>query len=189
MLYRKFQEKAPMNYIVVDAVVLAVLTAVAFLVIFRRLVVRDRQPQIDLEWCRQFSPAKYRPMERLFDESDYDFLATQPGFHPRITRRLRAERRKVFRCYLRCLSRDFERLSAAVRVLMLHAPLDRSDAASALMKQRFVFQYAIMMVRCRLVLQTFGIGTVDVRRLVASLEQMRDQLRQLSSNMQPAATI
>jgi hypothetical protein len=176
-----------MNYIVVGAVALAVLTAFGFLVIFRRLAIRDRQPQVDIEWCRQFSPAKYRPMERLFDESDYDFLSAQPGFHPRITRRLRAERRKVFRCYLRCLSRDFDKLSAAVRVLMLHAPHDRSEAASALFRQRMIFDYAMIMVRFRLVLQTFGIGTVDVHRLVASLEAMRDQLRQLSYSVQPAS--
>lgn len=178
-----------MNYIVVCAVALAAVTVLAFLMIFRRLVVRDRQPQIDLEWCRQFSLAKYRPMERLFDEEDYEFLAAQPGFHPRITRRLRAERRKVFRCYLRSLSHDFERLSAAVRVLTLHAQHDRSEAASLLFKQKLVFQFAITMVRCRLVLQTLGIGTVDVRPLVSSLEALRDQLRQLSYNLQPVETI
>jgi hypothetical protein len=35
-------------------------------------------------------------------------------------------------------------------------------------------------VRFRLLLQTLGIGSVDVRRLVTTMEAMRDQLRHLS---------
>jgi hypothetical protein len=126
-------------------------------------------------------------LERLFVEDDYDFLAAQPGFHPRISRKLQIERRRVFRHYLRCLRHDFDRLSAAAKTVLVHATQDRPDLATTLLKQRMVFSYAMLMVELRLALQTVGIGHVDVRRLVASLEAMRDQLRQLTQQAQPAA--
>jgi hypothetical protein len=117
-------------------------------------------------------------MERLFVEEDYDFLAEQPGFHPGIYRKLQAERRRVFRHYLRCLRRDFDRLSAGAKVVLVHAAEDRPDLATTLFKQRCLFNYAMAVVQVRLVLQTMGIGRVDVQRLVSPLEAMRSQLRQ-----------
>lgn len=171
-----------MNFALSGAAALLVLAAVAFLFLFRRLISRQRDEHLDLEWCRQFSIAKYRPMERLFADDDYEFLAAQPGFHPRIYRKLQAERRRVFRRYLRCLSHDFNRLSTVAKLLLLHAPQDRPDLASTLLKQKLIFSYAMAAVQCRLVLQTLGLGTVDVRRLVAALEAMRQQLGQLSQS-------
>ncbi len=173
-----------MTFVLLGAILLALLTALAFFLLFRRLLSREREAPSDLDWCRDFSVAKYRPMERLFAEDDYDFLAAQPGFHPRIYKKLQAERRRVFRHYLRCLSRDFNRLSTATKVLLLHAPSDRPELASTLLKQRLIFSYAMSVVEFRLVLQTAGVGTVDVRRLVASLEAMREQLRQLTQSAQ-----
>jgi hypothetical protein len=92
----------------------------------------------------------------------------------------------VFRHYLRCLRRDFDRLTTAAKMVLVHAAQDRPDLATTLLKQRLVFNYAMLVVECRLGLQTLGIGTVDVRRLVSSLEAMRDQLRQLTQRVQPS---
>jgi hypothetical protein len=176
-----------MNLALAGAAAFVVLAALAFLLLFRRLIARERDAQTDLTWCRDFSAARYRPMERLFAEQDYEFLSSQPGFHPRLYRKLQAERRKVFRQYLRCLRRDFSRLSSAARFLMVHASEDRPDLASSLLKQRAVFTYAMLAIQCRLVLQPVGIR-VDVRPLVQSLDLMRDQLRLLSQRAQaPAA--
>lgn len=175
-----------MNVALAGAAVLALLVALAFLLLFRRLTAREKDGEADLEWCREFSIARYRPMERLFVEEDYDFLAAQPGFHPKISRKLQAERRRVFRHYLRCLRRDFDRLSTAAKTVLLHASQDRPDLASVLLKQRLVFSYAMLVVECRLALQTIGVGRVDVRRLVSSLEAMREQLRLLTQRAQVA---
>ncbi|MGA2328510.1 MAG: hypothetical protein ABSH05_19715 [Bryobacteraceae bacterium] len=175
-----------MNFAFAGAAALAVLAAIAFFFLFRQLISRHKGADADLEWCRDFSIARYRPMERLFVEDDYDFLAAQPGFHPRISRKLQAERRRVFRHYLRCLRRDFDRLSAAAKTVLVHAAQDRPDLATTLLKQRMVFSYAMLVVEFRLALQTLGIGRVDVRRLVTSLEAMRDQLRQLTQHAQPS---
>ena len=93
----------------------------------------------------------------------------------------------MFRHYLRCLRRDFDRLSAGAKVVLVHAAEDRPDLATTLLKQRWLFNYAMLVVQVRLALQTIGIGRVDVRRLVSSLEAMRDQLRQLTPQAQPSA--
>jgi len=175
-----------MNFALAGAAILVLLAALAFFFLFRRLMAREKDARADLEWCRDFSIARYRPMERLFVEEDYDFLAAQPGFHPKISRKLQAQRRTVFRHYLRCLKRDFDRLSTAAKMVLMHAPQDRPDLAAMLMKQRVIFSYAMVMVEVRLGLQSLGIGHVDVRRLVASLEAMREQLRLVTQSAQPS---
>lgn len=177
-----------MNLGVIVAAALAVLAVVALLFLLRRLTSREVEAQADLGWSSEFSIAKYRPMERLFLEEDYDFLAAQPGFHPKIYRKLQSERRRVFRHYLRCVQRDFGRLSTAAKTLLLAAPQDRPDLARAILKQRLLFGYAMWTVRFRLQLQTLGLGSVDVRRLVATMEGMRDQLRQLSQAVSVSTT-
>ena len=164
--------------------VLALLAAVAFVLLFRRAHARAEAAQVDLGWSSEFSIAKYRPMERLFLEEDYDFLAAQPGFHPKIYGKLQAERRRVFRHYLRCLRKDFNRLSTAAKTLLLMAPQDRPDLARNLLKQRVMFSFALWAVEARLLLQAAGLGTVDVRRLVGTMESMREQLRYLSQSVQ-----
>ena len=70
---------------------------------------------------------------------------------------------------------------------MLSSPADRPDLATTLLKQRMTFNYAMAMVEVRLVLQGFGIGTVDVRPLVDAVEGMREQLRFLSQSVEVSA--
>ena len=173
-----------MNYALTVGAVLGVLAAVAFVLLFRRVHARAEAAQTDLGWSSEFSITKYRPMERLFLEEDYDFLAAQPGFHPKIYGKLQAERRRVFRHYLRCLRKDFNRLSTAAKTLLLMAPQDRPDLARNILKQRVMFSFALWGVEMRLLLQTAGLGTVDVRRLVGAMESMREQLRYLSQSVQ-----
>jgi hypothetical protein len=131
------------------------------------------------------APGKYRPMERLLGEEDFRFLASQPGFTPKLGRRLRTERRQIFRGYLRCLSRDFHSISAACRMLMVHSAEDRAELASSLMQQQFMFGLGMLAVEGRLILHAAGIGTVDVRGLVESLETMQTQVRILLAPPQP----
>jgi hypothetical protein len=169
-----------MNYLLISAGALVVLTGLGFFVLFRRMVSPERDALAVLEWCSQFSIAKYRPMERLFSDADYEFLATQPGYSPGIRRRLQAERRRIFRQYLHSLSRDFGRLQMAAQFLLLHSPQDRPDLAAALFRQKLIFRYALARVHCRLVLQSFGVGKVDVRGLLQPLEALREQFQQLS---------
>jgi hypothetical protein len=170
-----------MNYLLAGASVVIALVALVFVCLFRRLISPNGDAQPSLEWCNRFSIDRYRPMERLFSDTDFGFLAAQPGYAPQISKKLRAERRRVFRHYLRCLSRDFDRLHAAAKFLLLHSPQDQPELASALLRQRLVFRYALLAVHCRLALQGLGIGTVDVSGLVRALGGMRDQFQQLAA--------
>src|SRR5688500_10251488 len=125
---------------------------VAILLLVRKLAGPATISQCDPEWITNFSVARYRPMLRLLDEADYKFLAAQPGYSKKYISRLRAERRAIFRAYLRNLVRDFHRLHMAARMVLVYAPQDRPDLAMTLMRQRFLFTFAIMSIECRLLL-------------------------------------
>ncbi len=160
---------------------------VAFVTIVARLLRARRADPVDIEWCRNFSTARYRPMERLFVEEDYEFLSAQPGFSPALYRRLQAERRRVFRQYLKALGHDFDRLMAAAKMLIVHAAEDRPDLSKLLVRQKLVFTYALATVHCRLVLSELGLGRVDVRPLVRALDGLRMELGSLSASVRVAA--
>jgi hypothetical protein len=154
---------------------------VAILLLVRKLAGPATISQCDPEWISNFSVARYRPMLRLLDEADYAFLAAQPGYSKKYLNRLRAERREIFRAYLRNLVRDFHRLHMAARMVLVYAPQDRPELAMTLMRQRFLFMFAVVAIECRLVLHTAGIGTVDVRKLIAALDNMRVNVGDLAS--------
>jgi hypothetical protein len=125
-------------------------------------------------------------MLRLLDEADYKFLASQPGYSKKFIENLRAERRSIFRAYLRNLVRDFHRLHLAARMVLIYAPQDRSDLAMTLVRQRVLFTFAILAVEYRLFLHTFGIGTVDVRNVIAALDSMRVNVGNAAALQTPA---
>jgi hypothetical protein len=64
-------------------------------------------------------------------------------------------------------------------MLVIHAAEDRQDLAAAVIRQRLMFGLGVVAVEGRLVLYTLGLGTVDVRNLVESLETMQGQIRVL----------
>jgi hypothetical protein len=160
---------------------------VAILLLVRKLAGPATISQCDPEWISNFSVARYRPMLRLLDEADYKFLAGQPGYSKKYLSRLRAERRAIFRAYLRNLVRDFHRLHMAARMVLVYAPQDRPELAMTLMRQRFLFTFAIMSVECRLLLHTVGIGAVDVRNLLAALDNMRINVGDMAAIQSSAA--
>ncbi|MEN6608409.1 MAG: hypothetical protein ABFD60_14280 [Bryobacteraceae bacterium] len=169
-----------MNIPLMVAFALVLATAIGFGLLFQRMFSRGRTPDLDLDWLSTFSIGKYRPMERLLSEEDYVFLASQEGFDPRISAKLRSERRKIFRGYLRSIRTDFNRLEAAVRLFMVESREDNSDLAKELLKRRLVFMRALFAVEVRLALHWLGLGSVDVRELVGCLEAMRGQLSQFA---------
>src|SRR5579862_6149188 len=63
----------------------------------------------------EFSLARYEPIVRLVGEEDLEFLARQPGCRPEILAKLRRERRKILRMYLRELAADFRSLHRQAR--------------------------------------------------------------------------
>src|SRR5690348_2168846 len=94
---------------------------------------------VTAEWIDELSIERYRPMLRLLDSSDLEFLRSQPGYTPKMESNLRAQRCTIFRGYLRCLHMDFRRVCMALKLVMVQSHYDRPDLASALMHHQVMF--------------------------------------------------
>jgi hypothetical protein len=133
--------------------------------------------------CESFAPDsllsvdRYRPMLRLLSNDDLAFVAADG----KLKRKLRAKRRELFRSYLRCLTRDYARLLAGVRHVMVQSEIDRPELARALAKNRMLFALAVCKVEFRLTLHAVGADGVDISGLVDGLEALRSQVRVLSA--------
>jgi hypothetical protein len=133
----------------------------------------------------RISATRYRPMQRLLDPAEEAFVAQHAD--KAAVRRFRAQRRRVFRGYLCSLERDFDKTCGAIRLVLVDSHQDRPELAAALMKQQARFVLATALVRGRLWLHAAGIGTVDARGLVGSLEAMCSELGQLVPAAAPSA--
>jgi len=113
---------------------------------------------------------RYRPMLRLLSDDDLEFVPAH------LRAGLRADRRMLFRRYLKCLSKDYARLLAGIRMAMVRSGVDRPELARALAKNRFLFAVAVCRIEYRLALHAAGLGRVDVSGLVAALDALRTQV-------------
>jgi hypothetical protein len=134
---------------------------------------------VTAEWIDELSIDRYRPMMRLLDHSDIDFLRSQPGFSPDMATRLRVQRCQIFRGYLRCLNSDFKRVCSAINMLMLQSTHDRPDLASILVHSRITFACGLLNVNVRVFFYRWGLGDVDVTSLVKTFDSMRLELRRM----------
>jgi len=132
----------------------------------------------DAAWLHDFSPEKYRPMLRLLDSQDYDWLTAQ-GMEKSAIRELRTERRTIFGSYLQNISRDFGRLHSAATALVLALPDDEPQLAGRLLNARVQFQRTMILVRMNLLLHDLGVGSVDVRQLVSGIEALHQDLQRV----------
>jgi hypothetical protein len=164
----------------------AALIAVCFAVLFWRLASRFNANACTAEWLNGFSLESYAPMERLLDRRDLEFLASQPGYHPDIAKRLMAERRKVFVAYLGNLIRDFNQLTQIGKLMIVYAIEDRQEFARGLWRQQMRFYWIVCAVRLQLALYPLGWRVADVHPLVAALAAMRSQVQLLAQPSQAA---
>jgi len=122
---------------------------------------------------------RYRPMLRLLSDDDFRFVSA----NPEMRKALLAQRRGLFRSYLRCLARDYGTLLAGLRHAMAQSGVDRPDLAHALVRNRLVFAIALCKAEIRVALFAAGIGRVDVSGLVGALDSLRAQ----AGMLQPAS--
>jgi hypothetical protein len=115
---------------------------------------------------------RYRPMVRLLAEEDTTFVASNNA----MARKLRAERRRIFRGYLDCLTKDYARLLNGIRLAMVRSGVDRPDLAQALAKNKILFTFALCRIEFRLLLHQAGVGKVDVSGLVEAMDALRTQV-------------
>jgi hypothetical protein len=158
---------------------------VAFVSLFWRLASRSDNQASTAEWFESFSVESFAPMERLLDQSDFEFLAQQPGYRPEIGARLLKERKKLFLGYLRLLIGDFNQLLRIARLMIVYSTEDRAEFANVLLRQQATFYFAVCAVRLRVALYPVGWTSLDVSRLMQALENMRNQVTQLG--FQPMA--
>ncbi len=153
---------------------LAVLASVVLAL--RNMTSKESALPVTSEWINELSIDRYRPMMRLLDVSDLEFLQSQPGYTPEMKSRLRNQRCQAFRGYLRLLTLDFQRVTTALKIVMTHSELDRPDLAAALLHHQLQFALTMQFVRGRLLLHQWGIGSVDVASLLRTFDRMRIEL-------------
>jgi hypothetical protein len=164
-------------------IAISLLTVVALLAALvaamRKALSAKGELPLNAEWIDELSIERYRPMMRLLDERDLQFLRSQPGFTPRLATRLRIQRNRVFREYLRWLKADFHRVCTALKVLMLQSRDDRPDLAAALVRAQATFAAAILMLQVRLFFCRWGLCGIDLDTLVKTFDGMRVELQTL----------
>jgi hypothetical protein len=168
-----------MEYVLAISIVTFLALAVALFLLVRKLTFNGSSLPLTAEWIDELSIERYRPMMRLLDGADLEFLRSQPGFTPRMATKLRIQRCQIFRGYLRCLNGDFQRVCAAIKILMLQSRQDRPDLAGLLVQQQMRFACEMGLVYFRLVLYRWGVCGVDVTSLVKNFDLMRLELRSL----------
>jgi hypothetical protein len=168
-----------MEYVLAISIVTFLALAVALFLLVRKLTFNGSSLPLNAEWIDELSVERYRPMMRLLDGADLEFLRSQPGFTPRMANKLRVQRCQIFRGYLRCLNGDFQRVCAAIKILMVQSRQDRPDLAGLLVQQQMRFACEMGLVYFRLVLYRWGVCGVDVTSLVKNFDLMRLELRSL----------
>jgi hypothetical protein len=162
------------------AIVLAAVL-VCFALLFWRLASRFDAKSCTAEWLDRFSMKSYAPMERLLDKDDWAFLASQPGYRPEIGKRLMAERRKIFRTYLRMLVRDFNQLIGIGKLMVVYSDRDQQEFARGLGRQQMKFYARVCSLHLQLALYPLGWPAVDARGLLAALGAMRSRVQEIAA--------
>ena len=162
-------------------ILVALLLVIGALV--RMLGSTDRSLPVTAEWIDDLSTDRYRPMMRLLDSRDIEFLRAQGGFTPRMESKLRAQRCQIYRGYLRCLALDFQRVCTALKLVLVQSEQDRPDLSSILLHNQILFATGLLAVHFRLILYGWGICTVDADGLMRIFDGMALELR----HMVPAA--
>jgi len=176
-----------MNFIFAAVCVLCAAVLLALFKLLRNMAAAGRSLPVTAGWIDELSVERYRPMMRLLDGADLDFLRSQPGFTPQAAAKLRIQRCQIFRGYLRSLSTDFGRINGAIKLLMLQSRRDRPDLATILMRQQLLFASGVLAVHVRLVFYRFGLCGVDVTDLVRIFDSMRLELRKLVPSALPTS--
>lgn len=148
-------------------------------VLVRKVAFAGGTLPVTAEWIGELSVERYRPMMRLLDGADLEFLRSQPGFKPEMVRKIRSQRCHIFAGYLRCLGTDFRRVCSAIHILMLQSRHDRPDLAAVLVRYQLMFAMGMLTIQARLFLYRLGICGVDVTSVVGIFDGVRLELRSL----------
>jgi hypothetical protein len=169
------------------AISIAVLTALilATLVLLKKLGPVGPSLPVTAGWIDELSPDRYRPMMRLLDSGDLEFMRTQAGYTRKMEARLRAQRCQIFRGYLHCLNMDFKRVCMALKLVLVQSAQDRPDLSAVLVHHQIMFTSGLLSVYFRIFLYRWGICRVDATHLLQIFDVMRIELRNLVPSAMP----
>jgi len=136
--------------------------------------------RVTLDWIDDLSVERYRPMLRLLDDAELQFLCSRTGVTPTLMAQFRRQRCQIFRGYLRSLQADFTKICRVMKVLLVEAAADRPDLASLLVHSQIAFAWSIALVQLRLALYSCGIGTVNAASLLRLFDGLKVELQALS---------
>jgi hypothetical protein len=146
------------------AAVFALATTAAGFYIFRKLT----RPQASTEQVDAWADSDWQsssPLERLLDPAEFEFLRQRGVSGKRITA-LRAQRRSIFRKYIRRLTVNFNTTHAALKSVLISASEDRPDLIRELARQKFLFYRGVIGIEIRLMLNALGFNGAPVTSLV-----------------------
>ena len=167
-----------MLLLITTTVVFFVMALGAVFIVLQKI--RTNGTSVPAEVLRECSVERYRPMLWLLDTSDCEsIIAIVPEHSRLLRRRFRAERRSLFRIYLRDLGADHARIVGAIRNVLVESQCDRPDLAKALYRCQLIFTLAVISIEFRLLLHAMGIGTIEARSLVAAVESIQLQLQDM----------
>ena len=139
------------------------------------------------EWFETFSAFRYLPMRRLLSQEEEDFWvasAVRRSENPdRARAAFRAERRRMFREYLRLIRDDFSRLSGGVRQAVVRSQTDRTVEIETLLRLELGFRRLLLLAELRLALHWTGVKPVDAAVLIDSLQSFEHSLREARLGM------
>ena len=132
----------------------------------------------DIQRIENFSLDSYRPMGRLLDEQDLEFLRAQPGYVPGLDRKLRSQRCAIYRAYLRSLSKDFGALHRAARTIVANASEDQPELSTQLFRQGVRFWIGMSVIHCKLTLYSLNLypSSISAEGLVNAIANMQTQM-------------
>ncbi|HYL96681.1 MAG TPA: hypothetical protein VET69_12830 [Terriglobales bacterium] len=126
----------------------------------------------------------YRPMNRLFAEEDFRFISAA---RPQMVRRLRRQRARVLRLYLRDLQAGFARVQALCRSL---APRSQDpNFAGLITRQALTFYGLLLMLRLRCALGWYLHVRVDTVDLVRALDQLTQAAQATLAGLAPQTAL
>jgi len=132
----------------------------------------------DSFFLENFSLRSYKPMLRLASQLDRRYIA---AIHSdQLATCYRGIQRDLLRDYLRDASRDFNRLYAIATAKAVRAASDPGDLSMALFEQQMTFILSIWGIEARLLFDRWLPLGCDLKPLIAHLEGLAQQTRDLA---------
>lgn len=160
------------------SIVVLLAVAVALLTCFTPRDASVGYAGTDSSFLENFSLGAYRPMLRLASQMDRKFLTAAHG--EVLAGCYRKIQRNLLREYLRDASKDFNRLYAIATAKTIRATSDPNDLSMALFEQQMTFVLLIWGIEARLLLDNLMPFAVNLQPVVAQLEGLAQQTRELA---------